>query len=169
MFKFFTALLISLALISPGASQETSYQPQDAHLLQNCLETVRTINEDPENQQTVSFRECIGVAARACQDETEMSQTTVGMAQCNQRETMWWDEQLNDLYATISGSIGAQEFDELQKAQRAWIAFRDAECAFQYFYWREGTISRLFGSFCTLETTAERTLDLREVMSWTQM
>ena len=169
MSRLFAVFFLALALATPAVAQQESYQPQDAELLQNCFETVRNINENPENQQTVSYRECIGVASSACQNETELSQTTTGMAQCSYRETMWWDEQLNNFYQSISETIGAEEFIELKKSQRAWITFRDAECAFQYFYWREGTISRLFGSSCVLYKTAERTLDLQEIFSWTQM
>lgn len=169
MNRTLAAFLISLATLATATAQETTYQPQDAEHLQNCFETIGDINADPEGSRTANDRECIGVASSACQDEDPFNETTSGMAMCDQRETMWWDEMLNHNYAILKDALSAEEFDHLREAQRAWLAYREAECGFQYFYWRDGTIARIFVSSCHLHMTAERALDLGEVISWMHM
>lgn len=161
-----TILCLTAALAHPASAQNMVYENQDAQQLQNCLETVRDINSDPENQQPVSGNMCIGVASNACQNEGPQSQTTIGMANCTVRETAWWDELLNNHYAQLRTELADEEFSRLRDAQRAWITFKEADCDMQYFYWREGTIRSIIGTSCSLQHTAERALDLGEMLDW---
>jgi uncharacterized protein YecT (DUF1311 family) len=53
--------------------------------------------------------------------------------------------------------------DALRDAQRAWIAFRDADCAARYAMWQDGTIRTIVGANCHLTMTAQRTIELRDM------
>jgi len=164
--KRFLILTLCLALAAPAGAAEPAYLPQDAEQLQNCFEAVTDINLDEDNAETPAYRDCIGVASTACQEEPD-GQTTIGMVACSARERAWWDEMLNHNYATLQDALDAETFEALRLAQRNWIAFRDTECSFQYTYWREGTIRSLYGASCQLQMTAERALALGEVIDWT--
>lgn len=45
-----------------------------------------------------------------------------------------WDRELNWEYKELMSLLSAEEKDSLKKAQRAWLAFRDAETT---FWWSE--------------------------------
>jgi len=48
------------------------------------------------------------------------------------------------------------------KAQRLWIAFRDAECGAHYTYYIDGTIRGLMFVSCKTQLTQQREKDLRD-------
>ena len=118
--------------------------------------------------------ECIGIAAAACTEGEEGGQTTIGIAGCNQAETEAWDAHLNAEYqATMAWAKAADageavyfpeyaiRADKLLAAQRAWIAFRDAECGLEYAQWGSGSMRHIAGTDCRMRMTGERAAQLR--------
>jgi uncharacterized protein YecT (DUF1311 family) len=82
------------------------------------------------------------------------------MGACIGDEMMRHDVRLNRAY---QAALGRLEFPRqkaaLRKAQRAWIAFRDADCdSYGDADW--GPSSRVDGMACRLERTAERADEL---------
>jgi len=53
--------------------------------------------------------------------------------------------------------------ETLRVAQRAWITFRDAQCEFEGFEARGGTMEPMLVGFCLKDLTKERTRQLDEV------
>ena len=117
--------------------------------------------------------QCIGASATLCMEEEEGGYSTLGMSQCTHSETIVWDQILNAEYKlTMSFAKEmdtedkhlfpefAQREDHLRKAQRAWIAFRDAECGLSYAWWGAGSARHIAGSNCMMELTARRTIEL---------
>ncbi len=100
--------------------------------------------------------------------------TTFGSVNCLGAEIEIWDAKLNEeykvtrgFYAGLDGEDDGQRTEALQKAQRAWIAFRDAECSMEYAAWGKGSIRSIAGADCMMSLTAERTVRLaalRELM-----
>ncbi len=85
--------------------------------------------------------------------------STYGMIMCMQKEDELQDARLNAAFKKVMAGLNARQKAKLLAAQRAWIAFRDAECtAYQDQDW--GTISRVNASACVLQMTAQRTMDL---------
>jgi len=85
--------------------------------------------------------------------------STYGMIMCTQKEDDLQDARLNAAYKKVMAGLNARQKAKLQAAQRAWIAFRDAECAsYQDEDW--GTISRVISAGCVLHMTVQRTMDL---------
>nr|WP_281495963.1 lysozyme inhibitor LprI family protein [Marivita sp. S6314] len=115
---------------------------------------------------------CLGQAAGQCQDQPGGS-TTVGMADCIAAETAEWDAILNEEYKATQAMNAAQDAEgrssildrteALRDAQRAWIAFRDADCAARYAIWQDGTIRTIVGANCHLTMTASRAVQLRDM------
>lgn len=99
---------------------------------------------------------CVGVASSTCMESEPDGATTVGMVACTARETAWWDSQLNAHYSSLEVSLTAELATKLREAQRAWIAYRDAGCGFEYDLWSEGTIRSVVHAGCVLDETARR-------------
>jgi len=86
-------------------------------------------------------------------------QSTMGMIDCTGAELQLQDVRLNAAYRKTMASLNARQKTKLQAAQRAWVTFRDAECAsYEDEAW--GTISRINASACVLHMTVQRTVDL---------
>jgi uncharacterized protein YecT (DUF1311 family) len=97
-------------------------------------------------------------AYQRCLDRPE-GQSTLGMMDCAAAETKIQDARLNAAYRKAMAGLTAEQKPRLQAAQRAWIAFRDAECAsYQDDDW--GTISKINAATCELMMTVKRTIDL---------
>jgi uncharacterized protein YecT (DUF1311 family) len=92
---------------------------------------------------------------------------------CLLAERDLWDRLLNQEYAAARQRAQAaddaerpyhpeyaQRVTQLRDAQRAWIAFRDAECALQYGAWGAGSMRQIAGADCQMRLTAARTIDL---------
>lgn len=97
-------------------------------------------------------------AYQTCVDRIE-GQTNTGANQCISVELKIQDVALNEAYRNLMAQLTPNQKVGLQKAQRAWIAFRDADCASRYSPdW--GDYSSVTANRCVLERTIERTIDL---------
>jgi len=109
---------------------------------------------------------CVGAAANACQSGPGGS-TTLGATDCLLAETGVWDELLNTTYkgarARLLQQGGTALADQLLDAQRAWIAFRDADCGLIYTIWVDGSIRTVLAADCQMRKTAQRALELRDM------
>ncbi len=161
----FLAGLALMALVQPGLAQEPDQARYDA-LLQACYGAAGS-----EADRSA----CMGLVARTCQNDEEGGQTTLGLAMCNHAETQAWDVLLNQEYrATMDWAKGLDVDDQadfpefsnrektLRDAQRAWLAFREAECSYAYAQWGAGSMRHISGTDCYAKMTAERTVSLRE-------
>jgi uncharacterized protein YecT (DUF1311 family) len=99
--------------------------------------------------------------------------TTVEMDYCADRAYQKADEALNEAYRQALESVKSSEFDapydakswekELRGAQRAWIAFRDADRkGLMPMEWTGGTGTTVAVLTCMIEMTQARTKALRE-------
>ncbi len=106
---------------------------------------------------------CVRNFANACIEESG-SYDSIAVAQCMDAETKAWDAVMNTAYGSLRQDLSDPELppvaaEALRDAQRAWIAFRDAECL------SRGNLTTGTGHFedgadCMLRVTATRALDL---------
>jgi uncharacterized protein YecT (DUF1311 family) len=162
--KLLLAALLTLACLAPTFANEPGYTPADEQAMQLCVETVNDINNDPNPGDTVTLAECISAASGLCQEAPEGS-STQGIVACNQREQAWWDEYLNSMYDSLHASLEPDVFETLKGAQLAWIAYRDAKCAFVDALNKGGTIRQVMSSQCLMDTTATRAIELADAVS----
>lgn len=93
-------------------------------------------------------------------------QTTYGMVECLGAEIQAQDARLNRAYqAALVRLERPRQKTALQKAQRAWIAFRDADCA-SYLDEDWGTMARVEAQQCVLDRTRERADELEVFRKW---
>lgn len=138
----------------------------DPSIVRDCFATA--------DHQTLAAT-CLGQASEQCQ-ALPAGWTNVGMVQCISAETAEWDAILNEEYAATQAFNVEQDAaghspimdrtDTLRDAQRAWIAFRDADCAAQYAFWQEGSNRSLVAALCHLTHTATRAVDLRDLRGY---
>ncbi|MBB3999733.1 lysozyme inhibitor LprI family protein [Aureimonas pseudogalii] len=157
------ALLAGALLPAPARALDPApAQAADLAEIEACLAGAK---DRPET--------CIAVISNRCQSATPDGATTPGIVDCTTRETAAWDRLLNTRYAAaLAGARQADDdladgaspgaADSLKVAQRAWIAFRDAECDRLYQLWRGGTIRSPVAASCHLEETARRAISLRQ-------
>ena len=87
-------------------------------------------------------------------------QSTMGMIGCIGDELKIQDARLNQTYRKAMDGLTPGEKDRLKTAQRAWVAFRDADCSAMDDPEQWGTISRINANQCMLDRTILRTIEL---------
>ncbi|MDP1736853.1 MAG: lysozyme inhibitor LprI family protein [Caulobacter sp.] len=103
-----------------------------------------------EARYTPAFQTCL---------ESPEGQSTMGIVQCIGAELEIQDAALNAAYRALIADMTPAQKAGVQKAQRAWIAFRDADCRSRYSPdW--GSISTTVANMCVLQRTVERTIEL---------
>ena len=99
---------------------------------------------------------CIGVWSTACiQKAGNMSNGVLN--DCYGQEAAAWDKRLNIAYAKASSGMEKDALENLRKAQRAWIAWRDATCKQPYLVF-QGTMAGPMESWCLLDITARQAI-----------
>ena len=93
----------------------------------------------------------------ACMDKS--SATTMDMIGCITAENQRQDLLLNKAYKALMAELPPPRRAQLQDVQRAWIKYRDANCAF-YADPEGGTLARVNANSCMLAATAERAREL---------
>lgn len=88
------------------------------------------------------------------------------MNECAGRAYTRADAELNRRYRTLQGRLkddrdGARKLTE---AQRAWVVFRDAECAFQTSGTEGGSIAPMARAVCLEGVTRSRTTELQNYL-----
>lgn len=105
--------------------------------------------------------DCIDAVAGPCR-EVE-GDTTLAIATCAMREADAWDALLNRSWAPLrDGAKADGSWDALLAAQRAWLAFRDAECAHAYAQYGGGSMRTIAAANCRMTLTAARAIEFRQ-------
>ncbi|MDB6177863.1 lysozyme inhibitor LprI family protein [Paracoccus sp. Z330] len=150
------AIMVLAALPDVASAQELAVEPT---IVDACFAATETRDVDPP---------CIGRAAEACQNDAPEGHTTLGTSQCLMGERDVWDALLNREYAALRNSLGETNpsAESLLQAQRAWIAFRDADCRYAYDRWHGGSMRVIASADCQMRHTARRTFELRDLQGF---
>jgi len=103
-------------------------------------------------------------AYELCLDKPDNS-NTYGMLKCGDAEMAFQDARLNKAYKADMADMAQNPAGKaaLLKAQRAWIVFRDADCATIRAV-SGGTIASIYVQSCYLEHTARRAQALEDLL-----
>lgn len=101
-------------------------------------------------------------APALAQECDESDETQTGMNICAGVAYKAADRKLNEAYGKVVAHLKDSPEDRklLQAAQRAWIAFRDAECAFSGNGYAGGSMQPMVVSMCLTDLTETRTKQL---------
>jgi len=94
------------------------------------------------------------------EENCEDRKSTADIVECLATQTVVWERRLNSAYQKLMEDLPARRRDRLRSAQRLWLQFRDANCA--YFASRAGTVARVDAGQCALRLTSARAIELEE-------
>jgi uncharacterized protein YecT (DUF1311 family) len=99
-------------------------------------------------------------AADLCRD----SKTTLDMNQCLSDQITLAEKELAKYLEESRRRVAndPRTLAEFEKAQTAWVAFRDAHCGAIYQFWAQGSVRGAMAGYCLLKQTRRRTYDLRD-------
>jgi uncharacterized protein YecT (DUF1311 family) len=92
--------------------------------------------------------------------------TTVEGASCFYRASESADRQLNRVYADVRSVLTTKEQDDLRKAQRAWMSYRNLTCTAEYNLYEGGTGGPVTRLACLAAVTQERVATLKTTYGW---
>ena len=97
-------------------------------------------------------------------DGCDSATTQVELNECTAQAYQAADKELNDAYQVLVGKLSnnAASLEKLRAAQRAWIGFRDAECAFESRAVEGVSAQPMVRNGCLEALTETRTETLRE-------
>jgi uncharacterized protein YecT (DUF1311 family) len=96
-------------------------------------------------------------------DQSDTSQT--GMNRCAAKDADVADAELNQVYRQLGNKSEAHEKELLRDAERAWVAFRDKECAYENIADEGGSIYPMSVANCLAEKTRARTKELKNLLA----
>lgn len=107
---------------------------------------------------------CMGIHVEQC-IRAEGGETTNGTVACINTETAAWETVLEREMTNLRTRLDDEQIGVLYAAQRAWVAFRAADCEFPHVFVR-GTLSQPWAADCFMQHTARRALELRSYIEY---
>lgn len=86
---------------------------------------------------------------------------TTKLMACGSAELKVRDAMLNQTYMQVLNAVPVSRQNQLRTAERAWVAFRDAECSFRMSAEEGGSDAPLVYNACRIQLTNQRTQDLK--------
>jgi len=83
------------------------------------------------------------------------------------REHAFWDALLNKSYGELRAIEEADGGTDLRDAQRQWLKFREADCAWAASGYEGGTFANVVANECFSLATARRAIDLSNAIQET--
>ncbi|MCH4812940.1 lysozyme inhibitor LprI family protein [Vreelandella neptunia] len=97
-------------------------------------------------------------------DTCDSATTQAELTECSAQAYQSADDKLNEAYQVLVDQLSSNSasLEKLRTAQRAWIGFRDAECAFESSAVEGGSAQPMIRNSCLEVLTEARTETLRE-------
>jgi len=99
-----------------------------------------------------------GTVAKA---QCDQAKSTLQINECLAKELKKADAELNRVYRLALKDLQADDAALLRKSQRAWIAYRDAQCEAERALWGGGTGGPAAWMNCKSELTSQRTAEIK--------
>ncbi|WP_051234078.1 lysozyme inhibitor LprI family protein [Halomonas halocynthiae] len=110
---------------------------------------------------TVLFGMSFNAQSAECNHAVDQST----LNRCADQEFEAADARLNTTYKVLAQQLDAASLERLRQAQRAWVSYRDAQCAFESGPSKDGSIYPMILSGCMEEATTARTSELEAHLS----
>ncbi|TIV98226.1 MAG: DUF1311 domain-containing protein [Mesorhizobium sp.] len=128
------------------------------------LSTQRT---DPMTCKTTLLSAVLAVAVAAMMAvpaqaaDCAAAKTQADLATCTAKDATSADAALNAVYRALAERLTTADQQRLRDAQRAWIPFRDKECAFRTRPYADGSVYSSLVETCKAELTQARLAQLQ--------
>lgn len=100
-------------------------------------------------------------ATHAAATDCAAAKTQADLATCTAKDAASADAALNAVYKALAGRLAPADQQRLRDAQRAWIPFRDKECAFRTQPYADGSVYSSLVGTCKAELTEARLTQLQ--------
>ncbi|WP_292425356.1 lysozyme inhibitor LprI family protein [Mesorhizobium sp.] len=100
-------------------------------------------------------------AAHSAATDCAAAKTQADLATCTTKDAASSDVALNAVYKALAGRLSPADLERLRDAQRAWIPFRDKECAFRTQPYADGSVYSSLVETCKAELTKARLTQLQ--------
>ncbi|TPI41797.1 DUF1311 domain-containing protein [Mesorhizobium sp. B3-1-9] len=100
-------------------------------------------------------------SAHAAATDCAAAKTQADLATCTAANAASADAGLNAVYKALAGRLAPANLKRLRDAQRAWIPFRDKECAFRTQPYADGSVYSTLIETCRAELTKARLAQLQ--------
>lgn len=88
--------------------------------------------------------------------------TTADLNACFAKEYKFYDQKLSRTYLRLLSSYGASDKNELIKAQRLWVQFKEADCKVLVRSYHGGSIGAWIGLQCLRDKSIQREAELAD-------
>lgn len=100
-------------------------------------------------------------------DDTQIpcvdASSEVSRGRCHRDALMRADQELNALYQELLSLADEGQEQQLRRMQRAWIALKEAQCAFVVDYHGGAANPGKFGTYCEAVMTIRRVRELQQL------
>jgi uncharacterized protein YecT (DUF1311 family) len=104
---------------------------------------------------------CALTPAAAAEKNCGELSTQMEMNVCEGEKFKKADAALNDAYARLAKKVSAEGRTKLVETQRAWLKYRDQQCAFETLGTMGGSIHGMVAAICQTALTEAQTKRLR--------
>jgi uncharacterized protein YecT (DUF1311 family) len=148
-----TLLFMSDAMAAVPPTGSSVVEPA----LQQCILAATTQNSDSEASPLIT--DCISVGSNACQNESNGS-SNAKIISCDGQELAFWDALMSFEFGSLQKSLNRDALASLKAAQKLWAPWRQARCDFVRKSGKDTAQIGVDVSYCLMETTALRAIDL---------
>lgn len=104
----------------------------------------------------------IGITAKPVFAQCEDKKATADQIECLGTALKKADAELNRIYQNTRKELSPEDAARLRKAQRAWLAYRDAQCDAEQKHYEGGSIAPVLFARCRLALTQRRSKEIKE-------
>ena len=124
------------------------------HLILALLALSMPLRADDEKKHPID---------QAMEAAMERDSSTAGMVRAVSKANKDWDKEMNDLYQDLKRKMKPEEWAALVAAQKAWIAYRDAQTKsiVETYGHIDGTMYIPMSASAVMELTKDRALFLK--------
>jgi uncharacterized protein YecT (DUF1311 family) len=113
----------------------------------------------PGDESGPLITDCVSVGSNACRN-TQSDTSDTAIVRCDGEELSFWDALLTFELSTLQKSLKPEGLRSLRSSQKVWIPWRAARCDFVKTSEQGTKQVTVDVSFCMMETTALRAIDL---------
>lgn len=156
MIRLLTLLCALLITQQAQAASPLSNSAAPSALIQ-CISAA--MNTSPDDQSGPVITDCVSVGSNACRN-SQSDTSNAATVRCDGEEEAFWDALLTFEVSTLQKSLKPDGLKSLRDSQKAWVPWRNARCDFVKSSERGTKQVDIDVSFCMMETTALRAIDL---------
>lgn len=102
-------------------------------------------------------------AGNVTRAQCEGAKSTLQINECFAKELKKAEAEVNKIYQLSVKKLEPDDAALLRKAQRAWLAYRDAQCEAEHALWGGGTGGPAALMSCRVELTRQRVAEIQNI------